>query len=713
MLADDDWEDEYRTGENSPLQKFIIPAIGHSLTYWRASGYFSSSILDAIGQHIGDFVMRGGKMDLVTSVHLSQQDKQAIEDGHKSRNQLVEDKLKEIVENDFRAPLPEGVVLLSKMLEVGALNIKIATTEDGGLFHTKMGVFIDEDENYISFSGSQNESLHSMIHTFEEIDVFTSWNDERRARKKKEWFTKLWDGKANKVVTYDFPEALSKVIVKEAKKTEKKQSQTPAADGNKNQTTPESIGDLDSRYSFQEEAIEWFVSSEGANGSGIYWMATGTGKTITALKTVNRLFDEGLIDSVVLNTKERLLQQWFREMNKTLPGSDQLAAPWRKNNLTFWHTADKKQSAHFRQFNQLNGRLLMITYSFLPQFLEQCKGSNFDLSRTLLIVDEVHNIGSDLNQSSMSNSDDSLESELDEITSATIDIENSNMYGMFGYRLGLSATPFSDFDDNRNEFILSSFTKNYPDITNTPNWSDFTLDQKRNKRIQLYPANNCAFYFGLDDAIKRGILVPFDYLPLEYEPTEEEKRERIRVMKYWKVQVKNGLASPAAPAIHMARVFKGSRDKIRSFKQWLEGLTLNEFERYLKRALIFVDTEEFGFEVSRILHSYDLKYHTFFSGSDEELLDYFSTEMLDNLITCHMISEGVSINSISSIILFSSDRQRLETIQRIGRALRRNPDDPEKIARVLDFVYFQSSDEDSSDAERYRWLTNSAKIRRE
>ena len=75
--------------------------------------------------------------------------------------------------------------MLSKMLAVNALNIKIATTEDGGLFHTKMGVFIDEKEDYIAFSGSQNESLHSMVHSFEEIDAFTSWEDERRARKKK------------------------------------------------------------------------------------------------------------------------------------------------------------------------------------------------------------------------------------------------------------------------------------------------------------------------------------------------------------------------------------------------------------------------------------------------------------------------------------------------------------------------------------------------
>ena len=70
-----------------------------------------------------------------------------------------------------------------------------------------------------------------------------------------------------------------------------------------------------------------------------------------------------------------------------------------------------------------------------------------------------------------------------------------------------------------------------------------------------------------------------------------------------------------------------------------------------------------------------------------------------------MISEGVDIRSISSIILFSSDRQRLETVQRIGRALRKDPIRPDKKAKVLDFTYFDNVNEDSSDAERYRWLS--------
>ena len=82
-----------------------------------------------------------------------------------------------------------------------------------------------------------------------------------------------------------------------------------------------------------------------------------------------------------------------------------------------------------------------------------------------------------------------------------------------------------------------------------------------------------------------------------------------------------------------------------------------------------------------------------------------------------MISEGVDIRSVSSIILFSSDRRRLETIQRIGRALRTDPSDPEKRALVIDFVRVSDDQEPNgetanknADFERSVWLKQLSEI---
>ena len=70
--------------------------------------------------------------------------------------------------------------------DLNRLNIKIATTNTNKLFHIKMGLFIDEEEDYVAFSGSQNESQHSVEDAFEGIDVYTSWEDTSRAKKKRE-----------------------------------------------------------------------------------------------------------------------------------------------------------------------------------------------------------------------------------------------------------------------------------------------------------------------------------------------------------------------------------------------------------------------------------------------------------------------------------------------------------------------------------------------
>ena len=84
----------------------------------------------------------------------------------------------------------------------------------------------------------------------------------------------------------------------------------------------------------------------------------------------------------------------------------------------------------------------------------------------------------------------------------------------------------------------------------------------------------------------------------------------------------------------------------------------------------------------------------------------------DSLITCHRVSEGIDIRSLNTVILFSSARARLETIQRMGRCLRADPDNPNKTANIIDFI--RQSDEGSepnADEERAEWLTELAKVR--
>ena len=64
-----------------------------------------------------------------------------------------------------------------------------------------------------------------------------------------------------------------------------------------------------------------------------------------------------------------------------------------------------------------------------------------------MLVDEVHNLGSpSIIQKSTEVDDDRYQNALE----------------LFGYRLGLSATPMHDFDDQRNKFLLSQFSDLIP-----------------------------------------------------------------------------------------------------------------------------------------------------------------------------------------------------------------------------------------------------------
>jgi len=51
----------------------------------------------------------------------------------------------------------------------------------------------------------------------------------------------------------------------------------------------------------------------------------------------------------------------------------------------------------------------------------------------------------------------------------------------------------------------------------------------------------------------------------------------------------------------------------------------------------------------------------------------------------------------------------LKTIQRIGRALRIDETNPEKVATVVDFIY---ENEGSADLSRKEWLVELSKVRR-
>src|SRR3954470_23507689 len=88
-----DLADSYRSGHNSLARDFYVPCLRAATKYSRAVGYFTSTSLSVAAAGLGGFLDRGGRMRLVASPHLSPDDFEAIMQGYRAREAVIEDAL--------------------------------------------------------------------------------------------------------------------------------------------------------------------------------------------------------------------------------------------------------------------------------------------------------------------------------------------------------------------------------------------------------------------------------------------------------------------------------------------------------------------------------------------------------------------------------------------------------------------------------------------
>jgi superfamily II DNA or RNA helicase len=250
-------------------------------------------------------------------------------------------------------------------------------------------------------------------------------------------------------------------------------------------------------------------------------------------------------------------------------------------------------------------------------------------------------------------------------------------HGKFGYRLGLSATPEREYDQQGSAFIES----------------------------EIGPI---IYSFSIEDAIKKGILVEFDYIAIPYELSESDRLRLRGVRARQAMRAKEGRPmSQEEVARNLADVYKTAENKPLCFKH----LVIDDPE-ILKNSIIFVATKNFGEEILGVVSEFSYNYRTYYDDDSSSNLLKFSKGEIDTLITCHKISQGIDIQKLKTVILISSDRAKLETIQRIGRCLRSDKSNPKKRALVVDF-YNADAIDGSADISRKDWLTRLSQIKRE
>ena len=109
------------------------------------------------------------------------------------RDHIPPESLTDISSEDIKGR--EQLELITWMVKNDLLEIKVAL-RPSGIFHPKIGILTDSQNNRVAFNGSANESIHGWDFNYEYLDVFCSWDEPKRVADKEEQFHQLWDGTA-------------------------------------------------------------------------------------------------------------------------------------------------------------------------------------------------------------------------------------------------------------------------------------------------------------------------------------------------------------------------------------------------------------------------------------------------------------------------------------------------------------------------------------
>ena len=218
-LKDHNVKSEYRSLIDNVVQDFYIPLLKDAVSYKRAVGFFSSSSLVEISKGIAGMAAEGGKIQIVASPYLSDEDIDAIRHGYEDRNKIIERALlTQISEKPTDYYSMERLNLLAALIADGVMDIQIAYTEDKHgieMYHEKMGIIEDVYGDEIAFSGSNNESATAMTINYETMDVFRSWGDSseiERVRLKENAFYSIWHDTEPNIKVLKFPNITDALI---------------------------------------------------------------------------------------------------------------------------------------------------------------------------------------------------------------------------------------------------------------------------------------------------------------------------------------------------------------------------------------------------------------------------------------------------------------------------------------------------------------------
>lgn len=388
---------------------------------------------------------------------------------------------------------------------------------------------------------------------------------------------------------------------------------------------------------YQQKAVRNWLE---ADGQGIFHMATGTGKTITALLAASEVanhLDEKFI-LVVAVPYQHLVDQWAADLEE-FGVNPILGYQSRKN----WQPRLERE---LLEFNNGVRDVCVVVTTHRTLSLENARQT---LSRgrggMMLIADEVHHLGA--NQSQKALMDD------------------------FHFRLGLSATPERWYDDEGTLALNAYF-------------------------------EGTVFDYGLESAIESGALCEYYYIPHVIELQDDEMQEYMQLTaKIGKLMASQGEGdnlelegneSLQTALFKRARLIGTAREKI--------GILTDLLNREPEPAhsLVYCSDGSTGLDedgerhvdatTKRLRAECGLKVERFTAREDqserERLLSSFEEGDIEVLTSIRCLDEGVDVPATRTAYLLASTSNPRQYVQRRGRILRKHPD--KKYAIIHDFI---------------------------
>ena len=677
MLKDCNWSKTrlYDSNSSNKPEEFYLNGLYNSKSYDLLLGYFSSSAINVLSQGFAAFISNGGNMRLVINHILSEKDKKAYERGDKEIYGETPFDLTDL--NSLKSTLNDYdqhfFECLSYLISKKRIQIKVVKPKNKrGSSHYKSGVISDGNES-VGFIGSCNFTSFGLIHNMENFIALFSWDkgiSTIQINGITQKINSLFDETDKSVDylssddivsdiqhTFNTGKEIEELIVQEEELIRKKIdiSQDPKIKKifQKHEkliglikNSPR-IPNNGKAREYQVEAYEKWCANDF---KGVFAMATGTGKTFTALNCLlNEYNKTKRYRAVIVVPTTALVNQWEEEcLNFNFKFVTKVSSKekWEKDmGIGITHS----------KFIE-NSFIIIVTYSSFPRnkFQSYFKDLPDD---TILIADEAHNIGSPNISKTLS----------------SIKLQK---------RIGLSATPDRNYDEIGNKSINDFFNDSFPFI----------------------------YSFTMKQALDNKWLCDYEYIPHLVELTEDEmnkyKKLTAQLVRMGCMDESNFDSSRKEKCkmkkLERKRIIHKASNKLNVYKEILE----NEFSKRgnLKYTLIYVpegkeidvdiedyleETEEdFKLidEYTRIVSGFGETVSQFTSKTNnrEYILNEFEEGKIDSLVSMKCLDEGVDVPRSELAIFCASTGNPRQFIQRRGRVLRKHKD--KSIATIHDLV---------------------------